>query len=1024
MKKDKIGELIEKRKEWVSSSRENNFDFDSILAGQYNDPSHFLYEILQNAEDEGATKIKFILYDDKLDVFHNGEDFTFEDIKGITSIGHSKKRESLTAIGKFGVGFKSVFAVTQNPQIFCRTYCFEIEDFVIPCEIPSKKLEGTLIRIPFNHKIRTKEEISAKVSEKLTNMGLKTLLFLKNLVEIGWETPTTKGFYKKTIRKKQKKENVETQEVTIQTNLNTQKYLLLKKVFFLEDKNFTVDLAFTLDDQGNIIKEKETKLFAYFQTEKETFLDFTVHGPFRTTPNRENVPMGEEENKIIIKELASLVAKSLKVLKEMGYLNVNTLAVFPIKPENKEKDVLYFEVFKTVKEELLNKELLPTNDNSFSRSEEALLARGKELVELLDRDDIQRLFSRGKWLDVNITGDKMKSLRDYLMNEIKIPEINFEDFANAISVDFLSWKPDHWMINFYQKLLGYRSLLEGEFIKTKAIMRLEDGSHVEAFNPKGVIQVYLPGESKEKYKTIKKIFVEDERSFEFLEKIGIKKPDLLSEIKEFILPKYKKEQKVGNKEDYYLDFSIILKGWENSTDAENVNLQIDLKKTFFILATNHEGTEILKKPEDVYFNRPKIRSYFDNGTGETFFVHDGLFEKFEGSKVKEFLEDLGVEKTPRRIPFKGNLTDKETEELRGNREYSGSYGTKDYELDGLDFFLKQLDHIKSALLWEILLEKIEEAGIASGEGFFQGIYKWWRFTDYYSEKFDASFLKKLKKFAWLIDKKGNFRKPSEIFFEELSDDYEKESSSAIVLKRVLDFKPEIYEKLPKEDREKLDLVNNWTVEQLKQLIEKKGEEEEWEPELEPDEVKPILTPGKFPNKDYHGLETPPNKVPPNKKGGKEEDRKTNPTNIKKIGRWGEEFVFNYLKNYYKKKGKIIEKETGFSVVQENGPEVKVIWLNKEKDTGEGYDFVIGKDGEWEKYIEVKTKIKTVGEYLDITGDQWGLANHLWKKGEGEKYFIYVVENAGSESSKLSIIKNPVKLWKEGKLSAHPVRLRL
>lgn len=31
--------LIEKRKDGVRSSKENKFDFDSILAGLYNDPS-------------------------------------------------------------------------------------------------------------------------------------------------------------------------------------------------------------------------------------------------------------------------------------------------------------------------------------------------------------------------------------------------------------------------------------------------------------------------------------------------------------------------------------------------------------------------------------------------------------------------------------------------------------------------------------------------------------------------------------------------------------------------------------------------------------------------------------------------------------------------------------------------------------------------------------------------------------------------------------------------------------------------
>ena len=75
--------LSQKRKDWIRLSKENKFDFDSILAGLYNDPSHFVYELLQNAEDEGAKTVVFNLYDDRLDIFHDGEDFDAKDIDAI-----------------------------------------------------------------------------------------------------------------------------------------------------------------------------------------------------------------------------------------------------------------------------------------------------------------------------------------------------------------------------------------------------------------------------------------------------------------------------------------------------------------------------------------------------------------------------------------------------------------------------------------------------------------------------------------------------------------------------------------------------------------------------------------------------------------------------------------------------------------------------------------------------------------------------------------------------------------------------
>ena len=38
--------------------------------------------------------------------------------------------------------------------------------------------------------------------------------------------------------------------------------------------------------------------------------------------------------------------------------------------------------------------------------------------------------------------------------------------------------------------------------------------------------------------------------------------------------------------------------------------------------------------------------------------------------------------------------------------------------------------------------------------------------------------------------------------------------------------------------------------------------------------------------------------------------------------------------------------------------------------------------------------------------------------------IYVVNNAGTGRAKIRILKNPTKLWKDGKIYAHPVHLKL
>ena len=80
----------------------------------YTDRSHFIYELLQNAEDAGATSIRFVQHYDRLVVMHNGAAFTRQNLQGLCDIGKSDKTKNLNQIGEFGVGFKSVFSICEK----------------------------------------------------------------------------------------------------------------------------------------------------------------------------------------------------------------------------------------------------------------------------------------------------------------------------------------------------------------------------------------------------------------------------------------------------------------------------------------------------------------------------------------------------------------------------------------------------------------------------------------------------------------------------------------------------------------------------------------------------------------------------------------------------------------------------------------------------------------------------------------------------------------------------------------------
>ena len=126
-----MSELEQMRREWVDVTRKNGFreGITDLLAHQYSKKTHFIFELLQNAEDALATEIEFHVESQRLVFSHNGERlFSDENVESITSIGKSTKQADYTQIGKHGIGFKAVFAYTHTPRIHSGDKHFDIED--------------------------------------------------------------------------------------------------------------------------------------------------------------------------------------------------------------------------------------------------------------------------------------------------------------------------------------------------------------------------------------------------------------------------------------------------------------------------------------------------------------------------------------------------------------------------------------------------------------------------------------------------------------------------------------------------------------------------------------------------------------------------------------------------------------------------------------------------------------------------------------------------------------------------------
>jgi hypothetical protein len=127
IKIESFEDIVRLHESWLPTLQANP-GIKANACDYYPDKAHFIYELIQNAEDAGASFIEFSLHQNRLEVIHDGRKFTLADIDAITRLGQSTKKDSATSIGKFGMGFKAVLAYTEKPEIHSGQYHFSIRE--------------------------------------------------------------------------------------------------------------------------------------------------------------------------------------------------------------------------------------------------------------------------------------------------------------------------------------------------------------------------------------------------------------------------------------------------------------------------------------------------------------------------------------------------------------------------------------------------------------------------------------------------------------------------------------------------------------------------------------------------------------------------------------------------------------------------------------------------------------------------------------------------------------------------------
>ena len=166
----------------------DKLEADPKLAGpwhrlfqQVQSPRHVISELLQNADDAGATKATVEFENGEFVFTHNGDDFNEEQFASLCQFGYSNKRV-LHTIGFRGVGFKSVFSIGDEVRLFTPTLsvAFRKQRFIEPTWITrtSSNKDCTQIRIDIrNDKI--KHALNQNIREWYESPV--SLLFFRNI---------------------------------------------------------------------------------------------------------------------------------------------------------------------------------------------------------------------------------------------------------------------------------------------------------------------------------------------------------------------------------------------------------------------------------------------------------------------------------------------------------------------------------------------------------------------------------------------------------------------------------------------------------------------------------------------------------------------------------------------------------------------------------------------------------------------------------------------------------------------------
>ena len=778
----------------------NHEDYQGIktsVVDKYPESAHFVYELLQNADDAFATYAEFMLFDDGLIFKHNGTiPFSISDegekplghINSITSIGNSSKRDNYNKIGKFGVGFKSVFTYTDVPEIYDDKFWFKIENLIVPCWLDKDnkyRNEGeTLFYIPFKNINKHHQEIL----DRLNNLD-NPIAFLSNLRSIVWKRIdkfahiTDEKSYTKEVIEERKLEDYLFRKTILRKPGDKIVYLFFTSQILYSESSFDVTVGYKYDDDNKeLVLNNSGDVYCFFPTKENFRTAFISHAPFILVDNRQNLKQNEEFNYKLINIISKLAANALVFIRdygiEIGYnlINENIMKLFPFELSEKryswESETFDTIIKKEFKEVFKNEKLFLSNDRStYVGINDAYICTPVTILDYFNDSHIKDLGLSGNapcFLTKELCNNK--EFKERLTSVFGIQELKSEIIAIKITKEFMEKQSLEWVFKLYQFLINEAPKLWKTDTTTKnkrlpfkyaPIILNHKNEWIAPYIDENTYNVYLNiGTTEGEYNFVSDKIMSDKRGERFIKELGIKEPDKLSYIKTSILPQYQSEDIQIDDEDCLKHFSIIFDYYKTLSGNDQQSF-VELLRTSYKLVNNNK---ILKHPKDLYIYSEELSNYFGDIAWEyvdnKFYYN--IIEKYSSNEFSEFLHSLGCSQKPRLI----NVNHDGEHKLYCNRvtRYSRIENMENYIIDSIE---KKLNtdgfSLKDSLYIWSLLCNIERDKIVN-----QHIYYKKRSDGHtYPLTIDSDMCMLIKTKKWLFNSNGDRCDVSNIFVEDI-----------------------------------------------------------------------------------------------------------------------------------------------------------------------------------------------------------------------------------------------------------------